>query len=458
MFEPQMGIESVLGGGTSTAAPADSPLAPAADERPPPAQRTNEPEVSGRVTRSPVVCPSTLIQCIHGSCSESGSCVCIDGYTDPTCSTDIDDCAAQACYSGGRCSDRIAGYVCDCTGLAYAGPQCRFERFRGLPISSGLTLFPAAVSGDGRVVVGTTSSGEDSIGSFRWTITDELALYSDLGTGVRGLSQDGAVLLGVDSGTTDVSFVWRDTSGRVTLPAPDGLPSCVASDLDRDGSHVTGTCYDAERTAWNAVRWVVRDGMARVDVLPNSLGGTQSNGYAINADGTRISGSSFAAGGHAMLWTLSETALPFGEDLGLLPNAGVYPTARALSEDGLSVAGDDGSNAFTWTQIQGIRLLPQPVPADASASGFAIDMDAAGSVVVGGLLPSAGGTAFETLVWDANGAHRLRQLLVDAGVVASAIEGWQLSNPSAISADGLSVVGVGISPSGEQRGWIAHLR
>jgi uncharacterized membrane protein len=410
----------------------------------------------------PDACASVL--CVHGTCSTLDGlavCSCAPGHDGLDCATDIDECAARPCANGGRCIDGEAAFTCDCSGLAFAGPRCSEARFGPLPSLPGLgTALPRAVSADGSSIVGNVIDGETLTGSFRWTPADG---YFDLtpvmGSSVRDMSDDGAVLLGVEIGPGgDRSFAWSEATGPIALPTPPGLPRCAAERLAAGGGRIAGTCFDEERRIWNAVRWTVQDGVASVDVLPNSLGGNQSEGRAIDAAGTTIVGTSFAGGGLATLWIMDGESLPRAEDLGLLPNPGRYPTARALSADGRVVAGDDGSNAFIWTAELGMRLLPQPVPSDIDAVAAVNDMDASGSVIVGCLVPASAGTAFETLIWDVDGAHRLRDILVDAGVAASALRDWTLNNALAISADGGTIVGIGVDPSGQRSGWVARLR
>jgi hypothetical protein len=41
--------------------------------------------------------------------------------------------------------------------------------------------------------------------------------------------------------------------------------------------------------------------------------------------------------------------------------------------------------------------------------------------------------------------------------VGSAIDGWILGAATAISADGLTIVGYGRNPSGNEEAWVAHL-
>ena len=88
---------------------------------------------------------------------------------------------------------RVAGFSCDCSGLAFAGPGCGEPRFGPLPPFDGPGVpVPRAVSADGGVIVGTVIDSESVVGSFRWTRRDG---YSDLtpvmGTSVHDISDDG---------------------------------------------------------------------------------------------------------------------------------------------------------------------------------------------------------------------------------------------------------------------------
>uniref|UniRef100_A0A671KRM1 Si:ch73-281k2.5 n=1 Tax=Sinocyclocheilus anshuiensis TaxID=1608454 RepID=A0A671KRM1_9TELE len=52
-----------------------------------------------------------------GTCSNTRNgynCVCVNGWSGPDCSENIDDCAAEPCTPGSTCIDRVASFVCSC--------------------------------------------------------------------------------------------------------------------------------------------------------------------------------------------------------------------------------------------------------------------------------------------------------------------------------------------------------
>ena len=82
----------------------------------------------------------------------------------------------------------------------------------------------------------------------------------------------------------------------------------------------------------------------------------------------------------------------------------------------------------------------------------AYGVSADGSAVVG-RGSSASGT--EAFVWDeTNGMRGLMQVLMDQGIDMT---GWSLTEASGVSADGLTIVGYGTNPLGQEEGWIATI-
>jgi hypothetical protein len=73
--------------------------------------------------------------------------------------------------------------------------------------------------------------------------------------------------------------------------------------------------------------------------------------------------------------------------------------------------------------------------------------------VLGRSINDLGWSAF---FWDQeNGMRDLQQLLTSQ--YGLDLAGWHLTEANGISADGLTIVGTGISPSGDQEAWIAHI-
>lgn len=86
--------------------------------------------------------------CVHGICQAIGSsfqCTCLPGYTDPTCSSPIDNCDSSPCRNGGTCINQQTGFTCVCPS-DWKGPTCEEEQQScgGLLNSpSGFLKFPS---------------------------------------------------------------------------------------------------------------------------------------------------------------------------------------------------------------------------------------------------------------------------------------------------------------------------
>jgi probable HAF family extracellular repeat protein len=140
--------------------------------------------------------------------------------------------------------------------------------------------------------------------------------------------------------------------------------------------------------------------------------------------------------------------------LGDLPGDAFFSVASGVSADGAVVVGNSssasGTQAFRWTAPTGLVGLGD-LPGGAFASG-ATSVSADGAVVVGGSNSAAG---YEAFVWDAaNGMQSLRDVLITQG---DDLAGWTLTEATAISADGTTVVGYGRNPSQQQEAWVARL-
>ena len=86
-----------------------------------------------------------------------------------------------------------------------------------------------------------------------------------------------------------------------------------------------------------------------------------------------------------------------------------------------------------------------------ASQSYAFGVSADGSVVVGGSKSGSGHYGTEAFIWtQSEGMRSLREMLMsDFGLDLS---GWELSYATGISWDGLTIVGVGWGPSGYE-GW-----
>jgi probable HAF family extracellular repeat protein len=170
----------------------------------------------------------------------------------------------------------------------------------------------------------------------------------------------------------------------------------------------------------------------------------------VSADGSVIVGWSNIFRREAFRWTESGGMV----GLGALPGDDSSSYANGVSADGSVIVGSsssvNGSEAFRWTESSGIVSLGA-LPADASY-GYANGVSADGSVIVGSSSSVNGNEAFR---WtQETGMVSLKETLIGAGLDVS---GWTLSSANAISADGFTIVGNGINPSGQTEAWVADL-
>ncbi len=155
-----------------------------------------------------------------------------------------------------------------------------------------------------------------------------------------------------------------------------------------------------------------------------------------------------------LLGSPSTQAGPSFTGLGHLAGGSFESYAAGVSADG-SVAVGQGSStsgyeASRWTDGGGMVGLGDL--AGGSFNSRAYGVSAEGSAVVG-RGSSASGT--EAFVWDeTNGMRGLMQVLMDQGIDMT---GWSLTEARGVSADGLTIVGYGTNPLGQEEGWIATI-
>src|SRR6185295_12503846 len=177
--------------------------------------------------------------------------------------------------------------------------------------------------------------------------------------------------------------------------------------------------------------------------------GLNSGATAVSTDGAVVVGQgSSTSGPVAFRWTQA------GGMVGLNPLPGAFASrALGVSPDGSVVVGASRPRsidaAFRWTASTGMTELAAPPVVQSRA------MAASGGCVVVGSEYS-GPVDTEAFIWDTtNGLRILKNVLInDQGLD---LTGWTLTEATAITPDGLTIVGFGTNPVGEQEAWIAVL-
>jgi probable HAF family extracellular repeat protein len=182
-------------------------------------------------------------------------------------------------------------------------------------------------------------------------------------------------------------------------------------------------------------------------------GSSFSRAWGVSADGSVVVGfDSAAAGFEAFRWTEAGGMAGLGD----LPGGSFGSWARSVSADGSTVIGvghsENGSEAFRWTEAGGMVGLGDP-PGGFASEAYGVSAD--GSVIVG-YGQFASGFHFDAFIWDAtNGMRSLFDVLT--GEFGLDLTGWTLTAATAVSADGLTIVGYGTNPQGVLEAWVASI-
>jgi len=165
-----------------------------------------------------------------------------------------------------------------------------------------------------------------------------------------------------------------------------------------------------------------------------------------------------ASGTEAFRWTQTTGMVGLGD----LPGGNFNSNAYAVSANGQVVVGQSsstasassGAEAFRWTEATGMVGLGALPSNDFTSYATAVSAD--GSIIVGASVPESG--LPEAFIWDAyNGMRNLHDLLMDEFGLGPSLVGWRLRDTRGISADGRTIVGIGINPNGDTEGWLAQL-
>ncbi len=243
------------------------------------------------------------------------------------------------------------------------------------------------VSNGGTVIVGNSSSGAAGPGlreAFRWTPDGGMVGLGFLGgqdhrkrSGANAVSADGSVIVGYTSTDNDnlsLAFRWTESTGMVLLTdLPGGRDSTGVSDVSSDGGWLVGGAgsenYDGTFRS-EAVLWHpdgTAEGLGILDRGMDIAG--RSGAYSVSDDGRIVTGNSFSFefGEELFFWTRENGMRPLEEYL-LIDHSidvdamGWNLTYAIISGDGRTLVGtgtslDGGFHSEGW-----MVRLPIPAP------------------------------------------------------------------------------------------------
>ena len=310
----------------------------------------------------------------------------------------------------------------------------------------------AAVSPEGSVVVGTSTSASGFRQAFRWNAVHGMAGLGFLGGGssssAKGVSANGDVVIGdADGGAAPGlhAFRWTSAAGVVALPGLHGSNVCSAAGVSAAGGQIAGTCstFNNEAFRWTELSGTI--GLGRFGSGSNAA----SNGTAISADGKVIGGAGHPVLVGAIVWDADNRATVIGNVHG-----DTGSVVSGLSADGRVAVGTSADEtgrmrAFRWDSRTGALPLART---DLFYATFAAGVSADGRRIVGWATTAGGEVA---IVWKDGNLLVLSDMLSPEGRAAA--HGWTLRRARAISHDAHTIVGHGTNPAGLQEAWVVTL-
>lgn len=299
-----------------------------------------------------------------------------------------------------------------------------------------------AVSGDGEVVVGTSTS-RTGYAAFVWTRDTGIQRLALPGGGghesiALDVNQDGSVIVGQGTNELESSegFVWDRETGPRWLGVPSGSFS-EAKAVSPDGSVVIGISWGV---GVDVVRWT--NGNTEILGQPASFASVRPRAVSNNSV---IVGLGFHENVQMQDFCWSEQN---GSE-SLFDNRFGETTAYDVSADGGVIVGSIetqvGRRAVRWEQ--GVAELLDP---DADAVAMAVSND--GQTIVGTLTDAGVPNAF---VWDAYHGMRLVRDLPRAGDVNMGAHAMLYA--TGVTDGGRTIVGFGLNSNGRTEGWVMQM-
>ena len=314
-----------------------------------------------------------------------------------------------------------------------------------------LDFLPRDVSGDGQVVVGERQRWSRSQGTLGGVGIDGPLLSVNFdGTRIVGSAE---IFFPVFPGYGIETFVWDEADGLRASGLSDPGVSIRLGGMSPNGRYVSGFLY--EGGGFYPFLWDYEAGGAADLTL--GLGGEFTRPFDVSNDAVVV-GSCCGDHNddHAFRWG------PVGR--GAFLEAPIGPDARsralAISHDSGTIVGwvldpaGSGMRATRWNAAGELTMLGELPGYSLGTQATAVSAD--GGVIVG--FGYAGATdppsSDGAFLWTQDGGvQSLSILLRSLGL--DEVEGWELEEARAISADGNTIVGIGTNAAGQTQGFIA---
>lgn len=350
----------------------------------------------------------------------------------------------------------------------------RFELLDALPGSEDLESGAFEVSGNGRIVLGYSSSTRSRAAreASRWRSSRVIDGFGTLPTNnvwgeARGISGNGPVIVGATSeGDRLRAFAWAEGFGLFPLTEPNGAVESAALAVSDDGSTIVGWTEFHEPAPFDSVE-VRHEATIWQGGAPTTLGffagGYTSEAADVSADGRFVVGWSDVDGNdgahEAWIWQATTGLVSLGD----LPGGLQRSKAIRVADDGDVVTGwgirntnPYGFRTFRWTPAGGLADLGV-LAGDYNSQPT--DMTPDGSVIVG-WSGVGGGFARRPMICDqAHGMRDLMAVMEARGVDLTGWrdhQGWSFMEATGVSDDGRTIVGRGRFEN-HVRGWVLFL-
>ena len=278
-------------------------------------------------------------------------------------------------------------------------------------------------------------------------------------------SQDARTLLGeLRTETGMLPMRWSPARGLHPLDLPAGMLSGEVTATSADASRLFGMAYDGDEfiDRTTLVEWNADGHIVQRRVLPD--GWKQGRAFDASASGDAVLLVRTGPEGDTndalrpAIWNPSDPSLGGLTLLDPLPAGMSDPVGLQLSDDGRTASGyfrngqgwSDDNAAFRWNAQSGYEILDRlgPLPTDPLGTD-AIAMSADGSTIAGTAWSQF---SFEphAVIWDAFGTMRR----LDGGRLGWDYETlWELSQATAMSSDGNTIIGAG-TYDGDETGFV----